>query len=434
MASMNRIENKNGKVVYRIVISLGYDKQGKKQKKTITYNVNQSATKKQQENEALKYALEIEEKIKNGHDYEADKMTFEDYAYKWLEDTKDRVEYSTYESYKQLIEDNMIPYFKGYKLTNIKIPSIEKFYKTLAKKYSMSSLNKHKSILSSMFNTAIRWNMTEFNPVQNARLPNKDEEAKLKYFTPQQSLTFIKSLDISYGFKVDSFTKTDSAGNKYIVNEQVKHFEVPLQLKVFYTLALFCGFRKSEILALNWSDIDFEKREISITKSASRNENGKFIKKPKTKTSIRIVPFPKQIVPLLKQHRQEYSEYKLKLGSYWKGDDNVFYSLDGSLPGLNNSYKYFQAHLKKYNNWYKENEQEAKENGLEELPTITLHGLRHSCATLLNYLDVNIIDISKYLGHANSSTTMNIYAHSFKEQQREATNKLENYLTKVQAI
>lgn len=56
------------------------------------------------------------------------------------------------------------------------------------------------------------------------------------------------------------------------------------------------------------------------------------------------------------------------------------------------------------------------------------------CATLLNYLDVNIIDISKYLGHANSSTTMNIYAHSFKEQQREATNKLENYLTKVQAI
>ena len=69
--------------------------------------------------------------------------------------------------------------------------------------------------------------MLEFNPVQYARLPNKDEETKLKYFTPQQSLTFIKSLDISYGFKVDSFTKTDSAGNKYIVNEQVKHFEVP---------------------------------------------------------------------------------------------------------------------------------------------------------------------------------------------------------------
>lgn len=64
----------------------------------------------------------------------------------------------------------------------------------------------------------------------------------------------------------------------------------------------------------------------------------------------------------------------------------------------------------------------------------SVHGLRHSCATFFNYLDVNIIDISRILGHANSSTTMNIYAHSCKEQQREAINKLEDYLTKVQAI
>jgi len=90
--------------------------------------------------------------------------------------------------------------------------------------------------------------------------------------------------------------------------------------------------------------------------------------------------------------------------------------------------------LEKYNDWVNEHSKEAKLNGLERLPIIPLHGLRHSCATLLNYLDVNIIDISKYLGHANSSTTMNIYAHSFNEQQREATNKLEDYLTKVQAI
>ena len=69
----------------------------------------------------------------------------------------------------------------------------------------------------------------------------------------------------------------------------------------------------------------------------------------------------------------------MKVILYIRVQYNVFYSLDGSLPGLNNSYKYFQAHLKKYNNWYREHEQEAKENGLEELPIITLHGLRHSC-------------------------------------------------------
>lgn len=66
--------------------------------------------------------------------------------------------------------------------------------------------------------------------------------------------------------------------------------------------------------------------------------------------------------------------------------------------------------------------------GLEELPVIPLHGLRHSCATLLNYLDVNIVDISRYLGHASCSTTMNIYAHSFEAQKQAAREKLNVFL------
>ena len=90
----------------------------------------------------------------------------------------------------------------------------------------------------------------------------------------------------------------------------------------------------------------------------------------------------------------------------------------------------WKRHLKRYNQWVKDNPIKAQEQGLEELPIIPLHGLRHSCATLLNYLEVNIVDISKYLGHAKSSTTMDIYAHSFEEQKREATNKLEEFLAK----
>lgn len=76
----------------------------------------------------------------------------------------------------------------------------------------------------------------------------------------------------------------------------------------------------------------------------------------------------------------------------------------------------------------RENPEEAKKQQLEQLPEIPLHGLRHSCATLLNYLEVNIIDISKILGHAKSSTTMDIYAHSFEGQNTEAANKLNDFL------
>lgn len=78
--------------------------------------------------------------------------------------------------------------------------------------------------------------------------------------------------------------------------------------------------------------------------------------------------------------------------------------------------------------WVQNNPDKAKSEGLEELPIIPLHGLRHSCATLLNYLEINIIEISKTLGHSTCSTTMNIYAHSFEEQQEEVATKVNEFL------
>ena len=91
-------------------------------------------------------------------------------------------------------------------------------------------------------------------------------------------------------------------------------------------------------------------------------------------------------------------------------------------------YQYFTKHLHRYNEWVQNNPDKAKAVGLEELPIIPLHGLRHSCATLLNYLEVNIIEISKTLGHSTCSTTMNIYAHSFEEQQEEVATKVNEFL------
>ena len=78
MASLKRVEHKSGRVVYRIVICMGYDKQGNKLVKNLTYSVNQSATPKQQEKEALKYAMDMEDKLKYGYDFNAEKMSFED--------------------------------------------------------------------------------------------------------------------------------------------------------------------------------------------------------------------------------------------------------------------------------------------------------------------------------------------------------------------
>ena len=287
MASVKRVEHKSGRVVYRIVICQGYDKQGNKLVKNLTYSVNQSATPKQQEKEALKYALDIEDKIKYGYDYDAEKMSFEDFAYKWLESVKDNIAYGTYAGYKHVLESRIIPYFKGYKLAQIKTPHIETFYKTLVADYSTGTIKRFANVLNLIFKTAKRYSMIENNPCQDAQKPKrKDKDEGLKFFTPKQALMFMKSLDMSYDVIYKGHQRIDDTGNPYYVNEYTESYTVPTQYKVFFAISLYCGFRKGETLALHWGDIDLKNKKVSITKSVGMTENG-LTTRSQTKKSVR---------------------------------------------------------------------------------------------------------------------------------------------------
>lgn len=98
--------------------------------------------------------------------------------------------------------------------------------------------------------------------------------------------------------------------------------------------------------------------------------------------------------------------------------------MDRSTP-----YHYFKRQTKN-NDWIKNHKEALKEENLELLLELPLHGLKYSGATLPNYLGVNIIDISNVLGHTQTSITMNIYAHSFEEQKRVASDKSDDFLRK----
>lgn len=429
MASLKKNVKKNGEVVYRVQITLTDKNTNKRKDKVITFKPNQNSSPKQQEKEAQKFAMEWEDKLKNGESYEGEEMSFADFAEKWLESRKEDLAYSTYTGYVQIVNNKIVPYFGRYKVARIKPPMIEDFYKTLLGSHANGSIQKVKNVLSGMFRTAVRWQMIQVNPCRDAKVAkNQEEETTLKYFTPEQSLMFLRSLDMEFETVIRGHERIDDTGKPYLVADYTESRKLPLQLKVFYTISLYCGLRKGETLALHWNDIDFENRTISISKSVGKGEEGAVIKKPKTVTSIRTVTFPDDMTPLLKQYRSEYNQYRFSLGTAWQGDGNLFTQDDGKLMGRSTSYQAYKRHIRRYNEWVRENPEEAKKGGYEVLPEIPLHGLRHSCATLLNYLEVNIIDISKILGHAKSSTTMDIYAHSFEEQNTEAANKLNDFL------
>lgn len=428
MASIKRNTKKNGKVVYRIDIFLGYDKAGKRITKVKTYEVDQSASVKQQEREAQKYALELEDKLKKGTYSNADKVTMEEFAEKWLEYMKSTLNYATYESYFYIVSQKILPYFKVCKLNRIQTPQVEEFYNTLLEGHSNGTIRKIAVVLSGMFKTAVRWGMLQINPCQAAIVPkDSEEETSIKFYTPEQSLMFLRSLDLTFHTLTKGHRRIDDTGKPYCVGDYTTARKLPFQLKVFYYLSVYCGFRKAETLALCWSDIDFEKKTISISKSVGPGENGAVIKRPKTATSVRTVSLPSNIMPLLASYKLQYNAYKAKLGTAWRGEDNLFIQDDGSRMDLSTPYETFKKHLRRYNEWV-QTDPAAKEQGFEELPFIPLHGLRHSCATLLNSLDINIAVISKVLGHAKTSTTSDIYAHAFEEQNREVANRLDEFI------
>ena len=160
---------------------------------------------------------------------------------------------------------------------------------------------------------------------------------------------FLQSLDMEFETMIRGHERIDDTGKPYLVPDYTESRKLPLQLKVFYTLSLYCGFRKGETLALHWNDIDFENHTISISKSVGKGAEGTVIKKPKTATSIRTVTFPADLMPLLKQYKSEYNQYRFSLGTAWQGDGNLFIQDDGKLMGRSTPYQAYKRHIRRYN-------------------------------------------------------------------------------------
>lgn len=121
---------------------------------------------------------------------------------------------------------------------------------------------------------------------------------------------------------------------------------------------------------------------------------------------------------MLKKYRKEQQELRIKLGYQWKGNNHIFIQSDGKQMNLSTPYHTFRDIINKYN--------ATVEDDSLKLPSIPLHGLRHTSATVLIAEKVDVRTVSARLGHAQTSTTMNIYAHSLKESDKKAADKFEN--------
>jgi integrase len=164
--------------------------------------------------------------------------------------------------------------------------------------------------------------------------------------------------------------------------------------------SLFTGLRIGEVLALRWGRVDLDGKVIQVREAVEETKaHGIRFKSPKTKAGRRDITLPDILVDALRDFRKEQLEIRIKLGAGKLPDDGLLFAgVDGALPSQ-----------KRYSKAWSDFQ-----------PALGFHNLRHTHASQLIDAGVDIVTISKRLGHAKPDITLRIYAHLFRKDDGKA--------------
>lgn len=395
MANITPRRDKNGNITsYTIRVYHGYDSSGKRLKPfTTSFKPEKGMTAKQIEKELRRFADDFENECL--HFGEANSsMRLSDFIPRYLEITKQTLSPATYEFYKLKIDSLIIPALGHLKLKDINPSHIQKFINQLAtapkekrnglpneqgETLSPSTVRRYLTVLQSIFKQAVKLGLISDSPAKVERLTlPKAQAPKIEIFTKQEAAQMLEALE----------------------NED-------LQFQTLIQLAIFTGARRGELVALKFSDIDFNQRKIMIERAAYKIKGKPLATKPPKDYETRTVTINESCIELLKLLKAEKIKTAQRLGSQWLGGNWVFTQWNGEMMNPMTPTKQFSKFLER--------------NGLKHRK---FHSLRHTSATLLLYAGVNIKQVQGRLGHGDIETT-NKYLHLIEEADVEAVNKLD---------
>ena len=280
----------------------------------------------------------------------------------WVASTQYTYDPITWQGYKNCVETQILPWFQA-NFPKLKLPELTpQHVQAFADHLSSSGNRNYLAVLSQVFEHAIRMKRIKENPCKSVQRPKK------KKFRPS-----------------------------FYDAEQIKRLfdalkDEPL-LNLIVVTAMY-GLRRSELLGLKWDSVDFRRKEITIRHVVSRFTTVVEKDGTKTESSMRTYPMPPPIEDILMsekdkqaRNRDIFKEKYLETGYVFTWDDGRPYAPDYLT-------RKFASLLKKYG-----------------LPKIRFHDLRHSCASMLIEKGYNLKDVQAWLGHADISTTGNIYGH-----------------------
>ena len=255
------------------------------------------------------------------------------------------------------------------------------------KQYSPETIKGYRRVLRTLFNEAVRYEWITKNPVSATRIGTGNNNLSLRAVPEKEVFSFAEAKEF--------IQRLDELDDEYICK------------KVILKMMLLTGLRTAEMHGLRWSDIDFDKKLVHVRRNRLYSkEIGVYEKEPKTRTSTRDVPLTDSLIEDLKNY---YEWFKIASDDFQENLDNYYLVVNIYREPLG---------IGRLGVWLNDFE---KKHGFKH---VTCHGLRHTYCSLLLSQNVPIQTVSKYMGHSDSTVTLQVYSHFIPDTQEKVITAL----------
>ncbi len=370
-------KKRNGRNYYTGQVTVGYDKDGKQIRKSVSGYNKKEVQAKMAEYKVLAH---------NGQIGQSKKICFQDFFIMWANEFKrPNVLSNTYEMYEMdyrlRIKDTPLGKMD---ISKIKAHHLQAFCNDMLNNHSVHCSGRCLTRIKSCLTFAFDENYINFNPTKNVKIEEKStEKKKPKVYSREEQEKLINHLTLFY-----------------------------VDMLIYFCFAT--GLRLGEALALEWDDINNnivqvnkQYKRISFTDKDGNKCNEYKIGPLKTKTSFRSVPIPEKAMIKLKEYKLQQLETKLYQGQKYNDKNIVFADEYGNYIVRTRPNKRLRRICEEIN-----------------IPYLSIHSARHSYATRLFELGVDLKTIQGLLGHATITMTMDTYAHLLDAKKITETEKL----------
>ena len=313
-----------------------------------------------------------------GYRSDQGKETLGEYLAEWLERRGRDLRATTLGQYRSIVQHHILPDLGAVPLAALTVEMVDGFYARLDAGVSEYISQYVHRILRKAMGDAVRYGKVALNPTDGATV------AKLK----RREMSILDEHEVAL----------------FLMAARESRFAGMFQL------AVVTGMRQGELIGLQWGDVDWDRAMVNVRRQ------GQFVKgqgivmmDPKTKAGKRVVKVGENTLQVLRMQQEHVAEWRMVAGNDWEEQDLIFPNYYGR--PLNRSIIYFE---------FKKVLQRA---GLEDL---RFHDLRHTAVSIMLNAGVPVIVVSRRVGHANASITLNTYGHLMPSMQDEAARLMDD--------